>query len=134
MPVHGSAWEFMGIHGTRTGSPMENNLGMVSQRLGPRGRCQESSASASAKGPAAASATAMTHGADMGKDQSTRTEAKQTAAPTKWRTIETQRGRAAEGHLPPLDSSSLRWCCCLLCLRRRPLVFPYVCTMCHCCG
>ena len=45
---------------------MEKNLGMVSQRLGPRGRCQESSASASAKGPAAAaSATALTHGADV---------------------------------------------------------------------
>ena len=62
---------------------MEKNLGMVSQRLGPGGRCQESSASASAKGPAAASATAVTHGADIGKGQRTRSEAKQTAAPTK---------------------------------------------------
>ena len=46
---------------------MENNFGMLSQRLGPGGRCQESSASASAsaKGPAAASALALTHGADV---------------------------------------------------------------------
>ena len=44
---------------------MENNLGMLSQRLGPGGRFQESSASASAKGPAAASALALTHGADV---------------------------------------------------------------------
>ena len=46
---------------------MENNLGMVSQRLGPGGRCPESSASASAVGPAttASSATALTHGADV---------------------------------------------------------------------
>ena len=39
---------------------------MVSQTFGPGGRCQESSASASVTGPAAAaSATALTHDADV---------------------------------------------------------------------
>ena len=46
-------------------STTENNLGMVSQRLGPGGSCQESLASAWAIGPAAASAIAVTHGADV---------------------------------------------------------------------
>ena len=56
---------------------------MYAQRLGPGG-CQGSSASASAIGPAAAaSATAVTHGADIGKDQRTRSEGKQTTAPMK---------------------------------------------------
>ena len=73
---------------------MENNLGMVSQRLGPEGRCQESSASASAsaKGPAAASALALTHGADVRRRRErpedavpgkADNEAKPTAATTK---------------------------------------------------
>ena len=38
---------------------------MVSQRLGQGGRCQESSASASDMGLAAASAMALTNGADV---------------------------------------------------------------------
>ena len=44
---------------------MENNLGMLLQGLGPGGRCREFSASAAAKGPAAASALARTPGADV---------------------------------------------------------------------
>ena len=59
---------------------MENNLGMVSQRLGPGGRCPESSASATR--PVAAPATAVTQGADTVKDQRTRSVGKQTATPT----------------------------------------------------
>ena len=65
---------------------MQNNLGMVSQRPSPGGRCQKSSASAI--GPAAASDTVLTHGADTEKDQRTRSEGKHIAAPTSRRTIE----------------------------------------------
>ena len=96
MGAHEGSWSCISIR-VHVRSIMENNLGMVSQRLRPDGRCQESSASASATGPAAAaSATALTHGADVLRQRASPgdavpatadNEAKPTAAATTAATI-----------------------------------------------